>query len=248
LRRDLNLTLTIALIVVGEALRFFGQTTIASLVDGLNLIAIILLEAYTGNRIYRALAFVPLFRLFSASTPIFLENAIYSYLIAYSAMLIPIYAVLRERWFSLEEISLTGNGAIYLIPIGSIIGFILGQIERQILGPDVAQNMGLQSNLMLLAIVILITGFVEEFIFRSMVQTGLEKRLGERDGLVIAILLFGITYSTYRTLPQVGFGLFSGMVIGYLFQRFRSLPFVITIHCIANISLLFIGLNHPFYW
>jgi len=81
----------------------------------------------------------------------------------------------------------------------------------------------------------------EELVFRSVIQSTLEKEFGLFKGLFFAALIFAVMHVEYG-IPEVGFAFFTGLLIGYLFQRTRSLPFVTVIH--GTINVLVFGLLH----
>jgi uncharacterized protein len=199
------------------------------------------MEIKTGDRIFSALALMPLFRLVSTSMPIFMQHPLYSYLLVYAAMAIPMLVLARKGWFSRQDAGVTARNAIYVIPFGIIAGFMLGAIEYRVIGTRIEEYLSLSNSPeVLLVIVILLGALVEEFIFRSAIQTTLVEKLGQIEGVILASILYGMTYSIYGALPEIAFGLFSGLVLGLLFQRTKSLPLVFAAHGSANIALIMV--------
>ena len=82
---------------------------------------------------------------------------------------------------------------------------------------------------------IFFVGLVEEIIFRSILQNRLEIVLGNRKGLIITSILFGLMHSGYGNINEILYATFVGIFIGYLFYRTRSLPLVTLIHGFINV-------------
>ncbi|WP_292387699.1 CPBP family intramembrane glutamic endopeptidase, partial [Methanosarcina sp. UBA5] len=78
---------------------------------------------------------------------------------------------------------------------------------------------------------------VEELIFRSILQTRLEDALGVKEAVLIAGLLFGLMHSGYGTFHEVLYTGFVGLLIGFIFYKTRSLPFVVIVHGLVNVFL-----------
>ncbi|HEY6586012.1 MAG TPA: CPBP family intramembrane glutamic endopeptidase, partial [Candidatus Methanoperedens sp.] len=94
------------------------------------------------------------------------------------------------------------------------------------------------SNLVQIAIVMFVfIGLAEELIFRSILQTRLEKVIGLKKGLFLTAILFGIMHSVYGQINEILLATLFAVVIGYIFQKTRSFPFILAINGITNILL-----------
>ena len=74
-----------------------------------------------------------------------------------------------------------------------------------------------QKHLTLALIMNFFVGFVEEFVFRSALQTVMEEHMGNAVGLVIASIIFGFMHSGYRLPQELLYVSFAGLVFGLLF-------------------------------
>jgi membrane protease YdiL (CAAX protease family) len=92
--------------------------------------------------------------------------------------------------------------------------------------------------LTLVIIMFVFVGLVEELIFRSILQTKLQQSIGMGSGLLVASALFGIMHSGYGSVYELLFATAAGLIIGYLYQKTGSLPFVTVIHGTINVLLL----------
>jgi uncharacterized protein len=240
-KHSLDLILFTGLIVLAESLLFVGNTKAAMAVHAFALTLLILSAVYLDDRMYIALMLLPLFRLVNVAMPIFFQLTIYSYSLVYAPMFIPMYFIAKERIFSHSEIGITAKGFWFYLPLAIAIGFALGWGEYYVLSPGVLiPDFGLKSILVLSITMILFVGLVEEFIFRSVLQTAMEDRLGSIVGLLSASIIFGFMHSGYHLSLEILFVSFAGMIFGLLFWLTRSLPIISVAHGFTNISLFLI--------
>ena len=231
-------TLPALLIVVAELLIFKGHIEAGIVLHATNLIALVISSAYVADRTHQALMLLPLFRLVNAAIPIFFELTLYSYALVYAPMFLPIYMILKSRRFSREEIGINFSNFWPYLPLAVIIGLLLGLGEYQVIRPEMlVPQVDMRSVLELSLIMIFFVGVVEEFIFRSVLQTALVDWVGSTKGLIAASLLFGIMHSGYGLYSEMAFVSAAGLVFGLFFMKTKSLPLVALLHGATNISL-----------
>jgi uncharacterized protein len=245
-RYNLDLLVPVSLIILAELLIFWGNMQVAMIVHAINLIFIILASIYINNRIYPVLMLLPLFRLLNVAMPGFFQLTLYSYSLVYAPMFIPIYYVMKERMLSRSEAGITLEGFWFFLPLAVAIGFALGWGENSVLGSGVlVPDSSIKSILILTLTMVLFVGFVEEFIFRSALQTVMEERLGAIVGLVLASIIFGFMHSGYHLTLELLYVSFAGMVFGFLFWMTKSLPVISVAHGVTNVSLFLVAPAHP---
>lgn len=234
-------TLPALLIVVAELLIFKGHIEAGIVLHATNLIALVLSSAYVADRTHQALMLLPLFRLVNAAIPIFFELTLYSYTLVYAPMFLPIYMTLKSRRFSREEIGINFRNFWAYLPLAVIIGLLLGVGEYHVIRPEMlVPQVDMRSVLALSLIMIFFVGVVEEFIFRSVLQTALVDWVGSTKGLIAASLLFGFMHSGYGLYSEMAFVSAAGLVFGLFFMKTKSLPLVALLHGVTNISLFLI--------
>lgn len=234
-------TLPALLIVVAELLIFKGHIEAGIVLHATNLIALVLSSAYVADRTHQALMLLPLFRLVNAAIPIFFELTLYSYALVYAPMFLPIYITLKSRRFSREEIGINFRNFWAYLPLAVIIGLLLGFGEYHVIRPEMlVPQVDMRSVLELSLIMIFFVGVVEEFIFRSVLQTALVDWVGSTKGLIAASLLFGFMHSGYGLYSEMAFVSAAGLVFGLFFMKTKSLPLVALLHGVTNISLFLI--------
>lgn len=241
-RFGLDLAFPVSLVILAESLIFMGYMQAAMVVHALNLTFLILSSAYTTNRLYPALMLLPLFRLLNVAMPVFFQLTLFSYSLVYAPMFIPIYFVLKEGFVNRAEAGMTLKGFWYYTPLAMAIGFALGWGEHNVLHAEsLVPGSGVMYVVALSVIMIFFVGTVEEFVFRSVLQTVMEERIGSVAGLLATSVIFGIMHSGYHLPLEVLFVSFAGAVFGLLFWLTRSLPVIALAHGVTNISLFLVA-------
>ncbi|MDD4306419.1 MAG: CPBP family intramembrane metalloprotease, partial [Methanosarcina sp.] len=137
-----------------------------------------------------------------------------------------------------EQIGITTKNLLAYTILSIPLGFLLGlgeylTIRTEYLIPDLS----IGNLLKLTFIMVFFVGLVEEIIFRSILQVRLEQALNIREALLITGLLFGLMHSGYGTFYEVLYTGFVGLIIGFVFYKTRSLPFVTLVHGLVNVFL-----------
>jgi membrane protease YdiL (CAAX protease family) len=241
-RSALLVLLTILLIVFAEILMFSGIRGAAILLHTLLLIVVSIGTVSIKDKYVawalQALMLLPLLRLINFSMPVFSEMVLYRYFYIYVPLFIPIFLIIRHQSFSSVQLGLSFNKFLLYLPLSLVIGLLIAELEYFIypavpLVPDTSFY-----NMMdVFLIMIFCVGLVEELVFRSILQTRLEGVFGPAIGLIATSLLFGIMSSTHGIGPGIIFASLVGLILGYMFIKTRSLPFVALTHGIVNVFL-----------
>jgi len=240
-RYNLDLIFPVALVLLAEIFIFIGNPGAAMPIHALNLIILILSSIYADNRIYPALMLLPLFRLLNVAMPVFFSLTLYSYAIVYAPMFIPIYLIIKEGFVGREQAGLTFKKFWFYLPLAIAVGFALGWGEYNVIHPQIlTPGADTKDVLILIVTMIFFVGVVEEFIFRSSLQTMMEARLGPRAGLITTSIIFGFMHSGYHLPLELLYVTFAGVVFGLLFWLTKSLPVISLAHGVTNISLFLI--------
>lgn len=240
-----ELYLPILGIVAGEIIMFSGQVIIGLLIYIINLLAIILFLIFSNTdtfsvnkKVLQSLVLVLLIRIINLAAPQFFTGDLLMYPMIYGIMFIPIYIIIKNQHISLKEIGIDFKHQSFFFPAALLIGSATAMLEYRILNPPALIQSLQLSNIILIAIVMFFfVGAVEELMFRSILLTRLEEVFGLRSGLILSGFLFGIMHSVYGLVPEILFAGFFGLVIGYIFQRTRSFPFILMIHGTSNVLL-----------
>jgi membrane protease YdiL (CAAX protease family) len=242
----LDLILPITLILISEMLIFSGRMQASMALNAITMTLLIMSAIYEQNRVYSALMLLPLFRLLNMAMPVFFNLTIYSYALVYAPMYIPIYMIIKGGVFGRSEAGLTMKGFWFYLPLAVSMGFAIGWGEYSILRvPVLIPDFSIKSILVLSLTMILFVGVVEEFIFRSALQTVMEERLGAWAGLLVASIIFGFMHSGYHMPLEILYVSFAGGLFGLLFMLTKSLPIIALAHGITNVSLFVVSPAYP---
>lgn len=243
---SLDLLIPVSLIVLAEMLIFFGYMEAAMIIHAFNLTLLVLSAMYLEGRIFAALMLLPLFRLLNVAMPVFFQLTLYSYPLVYAPMFFPIYFIIKEKMFTYSELGLTLKGFWFYLPLAVAVGFSLGYGEYRVLSTGVLiPDFSVRNVLALSLSMILFVGLVEEFVFRSALQTVMEGRLGAVLGLLMASVLFGFMHSGYHLPLELLYVSLAGVVFGVLFWITRSLPVLAVAHGLTNVSLFLVSPAFP---
>lgn len=245
-RYYLDLILPVFLVILAEILIFIGNADAAMPVHALNLVFLSLSSIYINNRIYPAIMLLPLFRLLNVAMPIFFDMTLYSYPLVYAPMFIPIYIILKERFISPSEAGLTFERFWFYLPLSISLGMAIGWGEYLVLQPQMLTVENDPWDIVILVVtMILFVGVIEEFVFRSSLQTVLQERIGPIAGLALTSIIFGFMHSGYRLPQELLYVTLAGIAFGILFSVSKSLPITALAHGITNISLFFVAPTNP---
>ena len=241
-RYYLDLVFPVFLIMLAEVLIFYGNSEAAMPIHALNLIFLSLSSIFVSNRTYPALMLLPLFRLLNVAMPVFFNLTLYSYALVYAPMFIPIYLILKEKFITREEAGLTFERFWFFLPVAVSLGLALGWGEYMVLKPQMLTvDNDPQHIIILVLTMIFFVGVVEEFVFRSSLQTVLQERIGLTAGLVLTSIIFGFMHSGYHLPLELLYVTLAGMAFGLLFWFSKSLPVIALAHGITNISLFLVA-------
>jgi hypothetical protein len=192
------------------------------------------------RRFLLILSLAPLIRILSISLPLGkIDNLIYWYLIIGSLLYVGALYTARISGFSARRMGFTLEGLPLQFGI-SLIGFGLGLIEYLILRPKPLLPEWSWGEFLFAAIVLMIfTGLLEEFIFRSLLQEAAITTMGSW-GILYGAIVFAVLHFGYRSWFDVVFVFLVGGMFGIIFQRTRSIVGVTLAHGFTNIGLYLI--------
>jgi uncharacterized protein len=249
----LYIAVPILFIAIAELLIFFGQLDIAVWVHILVLFALslsnILIRDPKVHKIHLPLMLLPLLRLVNLSMPVFSNMTLYTFVLYYTPLAIPIAVIMIHQRDSLAEMGITKKHLLFYIILAVPLSFLLGLGEYLTIRPGyLIPDLSFKNLLLLTVIMVFFVGLVEELIFRSLLQTRLEQALSMPEALLITSFLFGLMHSGYGTYYEMLYTGFVGLVIGIIFHKTRSLPFIAVLHGFVNVFLFGILPLHLIGW
>ncbi len=186
----------------------------------------------------QAISLLSILRILNFTMPIFSEMTLYLFVFIYAPLMIPVVLVIRHQKMSKQALGIHFRDIGKYLPLALIVAFVIAFGEYIIIDPgSMIPDLSLMSILKISIVMIFFVGFVEEIVFRSILQTRLSDSFGAVKGIVIASLLFGLMHSGYGTVYEILFTSFAGLLFGYMFYKTNSLPLVTLAHGSVNIML-----------
>lgn len=229
---------TLLLIIIAEILLFSGQRIASVAVHSINIlfmIGVVILKKEI--KVIQAISLVSLLRIVNTSMPVFFSFTIYWFITLYGIMYFPIIMTVIDQNLNLKDIGITFK-KLYLLPVMILVGLGLASLEYAVLKPQaLIPGMTPVELLKLGVAMVFFIGLVEELIFRVFLQTRLEEEIGLIKGLLLASIIFGFMHSGYSNYYEILFASFAGLVLGFAYQKTKSLPLITVAHGFNNIFL-----------
>lgn len=186
------------------------------------------------------LAFVPLIRIVSLSLPLVGYPLAYWYLITSVPLFAAAIVVMRMTGMSWRDAGWGGDKWGWQLVIG-LCGFGLGYLEYLILRPAPLVAEFTLGHVLFPALILMVsTGYLEELIFRRIMQNTAVAHLGRWSGIIYVSLFFAVLHIGYRSFTDFVFVLVVGLVFSIIVDRTRNLVGVTLAHGFTNISLFLI--------
>ncbi len=242
LKKTFYIGIPVAVIALIELLIFGGRLKEAAVCYTLLLLGfsylIAVMRKQEVRKVYQALLLLTIFRLVNFSMPVYFERNLYSFILIYAPMAIPVTLATIHQKVRYERIKDTLRRMWIYLPFSVLAGLIFGQVEYTLIETrELISDLSLTNLLILIVIMVFIVGLIEELVFRAIIQTSLEDFLGPAGGILLSSLLFGVMHSTYGTSYEMAYTFLVGGFLGYLFYRTRSLPLMVMIHGSINVFL-----------
>ena len=240
--------LYLAVIIIAEVVTTFYQPILGIACHAVILIAMLidsaLVDRYFSSRLVVTLSLIPLIRIISLSMPLADIPQIWWYPIIYVPLLAAAIVVVRLLDYKPMDIGIRFGFVPFQLVIG-LAGIGLGILEYIILAPEpLITELSWQTAWLPALILALTTGFVEEFIFRGVLQKVSVEMFGGW-GIVYVSFLFAVLHIGFLSWIDVIFVFAIALFFGWVVHKTRSLFGVILCHGIINIVLFIIA---PFYF
>lgn len=235
-------------IAVAEVITVFYMPLWGIVAHIVILIVVIVHSAVTTRYPHRplllSLALVPLVRIISLSMPLANIPQIWWYPIIYAPLLAAAIVVMRLLEYRPEQVGLTFSWLpVQLVVALTGVGF--GIAEYFILAPEaMVAELTWQVIWLPALIFLLCTGFVEEFIFRGVLQRSAVQALGGW-GIVYISFIFATLHIGFLSWINVAFVFVIALFFGWVVKKTNSLLGVSLCHGMINIVLYLVA---PFFF
>ena len=190
-------------------------------------------------RFLYSLSVVPLIRILSLSMPLTRFEPAVWYLMAGLPVFLAGIVIAATLGLRPSALGLRPSRSL-LQPLVVVLGFGLGFAEYQILGPESLIDNLTVSQFVLPALILMVaTGFLEEFVFRGVLQATAVPLLGWA-GIVYVSLVFAVLHIGYRSLADIAFVFVIALIYAWVARRTGSIMGVSVSHGITNIVLFLV--------
>lgn len=233
----------LATIALAELLTTVEHQRAGLILHGVLLVILLVHASLTAgdasHRLLLGLALAPLIRMLSLSLPLLRFPQLYWYLIISIPLFVAAVLMVRVLGYSREQVGFTIS-RVPLQLLAGLTGVTFGVAEYFILKPHslLLNNTWLgaaASGLILLVC----TGFSEEFMFRGLIQRASIQTLG-RFGLLYTALLFAVLHIGYRSVADLVFVFSVALLFGWVAEATWCLLGVTLAHGITNIVLFLV--------
>ncbi|MFQ5891267.1 MAG: lysostaphin resistance A-like protein [Candidatus Methanofastidiosia archaeon] len=194
----------------------------------------------TLRKLLTVIMLLPLTRIVSSAMPLSELNFQMRISLVYSIVFLSAFLIFYNLKISFSELGYSLRGFKFL-PSVILLGSVLGFVEYHILKPEVViEPVNTINVATALLVFIVFTGYVEEMIFRGMIQNLSEKIWRKEFALVFSNVLFGIMHIVWQSPVEIVFVFSVGMLLGIIFFYTRNLFLVSVIHGVLNFFLFVI--------
>ena len=209
-------------ITTAEAVTVFVQPVWGMVCHAIALVAVVMHSALASDDRYRhlilSLALVPLVRIISLCMPLVNIPQIWWYPIIYVPLLAAAIVVVRILGHRAKEVGISFSSLPVQLAVG-LSGFLLGVGEYFILAPEpLIAKLTWQGVWLPALIFLLCTGFVEEFIFRGVLQRTAVEVFGW-GGIIYVSLLFAVLHMGFLSLIDVVFVFVVALFFGWMVKK-----------------------------
>jgi membrane protease YdiL (CAAX protease family) len=183
-----------------------------------------------------SLTFAPLVRVVSLSLPLAGLPMLYWYVLTSVPLFVAVVPTVRVLGLTRAQLGLRIGNLPLQLAIG-LVGLPLGLVEHLILRPaPLLPELTWLSGLLAALVLVVCTGFLEELIFRGVLQTTVGRVLG-RSGLFYVSAIFAALHIGYLSALDVVFVFGVGLAFAWLVARTGSLLGVTLAHGLTNLAL-----------
>ncbi len=240
------ITAYILFIVVAEVVTSFMNPGSGLVLH--SLILITLLVQYSlkqgenpSSGLYLTLSLAPLIRIISLSIPLNYFPSYLWFIVVNVPVLVATVAMMRVQGISFRDAGVVFGKPLEVAAI-ALTGIPFGFIDYLILRPE-PLVVGLSFwSLVILALGLgLSTGFVEELVFRGLMQRNAVEVFGERRGLIVVAAVFASLHIGWLSIVDLVFVFSIGLFYGFIVLKKGNIIGVSLSHGITNVVLFLIA-------
>ena len=231
------------LLLTAETLILFRYGDIGLLVHTLTVITLILFVYQFEDPVallFQSLILVPILRIFNLGIPTFTDNSLVFLGIIYLFILMSTWQIVRSQDLSLNDLGLTVSDARRFVP-GMVIGAGFGLIQFFFSLEPLQYEPNIKNYVLVILVTGLLVGFVEEVIFRGLIQRWAGEVFGQWPAIIGVSVLFGFMHSVWLAPMDIVFAGTVSIFLGWIYATSRNMWFITGIHAMINITAFLIA-------
>ncbi len=231
-------------LTLAEFLTAMSSPQVGLVLHGLLLVALFIQAGFSRRkyqyRFYLVLALAPLVRLMSLSMPLLQFEFTNWYMIIGLPLLLAGLIAMRLSGYAPQQVGLGLGRQWWLQALVALTGLGWGYLEYWILEPEPLIDTLSWGQIWYPALILLVfTGFLEEFIFRGLMQRAALQGL-EKWGMAFTAGVFAVLHIGYLSILDVVFVFGVGLFFSLIVHRTHSIWGVSLAHGLTNIALFLI--------
>ena len=228
-------------IIVAETSVLFGEVSLGVSIHAFLLMLILWMILYFEDvsRVYEALLLIPLLRILNLGTG---DIGISPYLwlaIVYLLLVGSSWFVMRSSDTSWSEVGVLPNVSLrwaIFVALGVGFGVGLGLVQWGFELETPPAEPTLVNTILAVLVIGLLVGFVEELIFRGLLQPWFAEVTTTWFAIIVVSVLFGFMHSVWMEPMNIVFAGSVGLLLGWAYARTRNFWFIWVVHAWINIT------------
>jgi len=225
-------------LLLAESLILFRYGDVGLVLHGAVTLLLIWLIQRTeepSSLLYQSLLLVPVLRVFNLGLPVFTDDSLVFLSVIYVFLLMSTWMIVRSQDLSLDELGVTWDKAGLIVP-GMLIGLILGVIQYFLALESLTYEPTLRNYILVVLTTGLLIGFVEELIFRGLIQRWVSQVFNDWVAIIGVSILFGFMHSVWLAPLNIVFAGIVSVFLGWVYASSNNLLFISSVHAMINVG------------
>ncbi len=192
-----------------------------------------------------SLTLAPLIRMLSLSTPILQFSRIFWFIIISIPIFIAVFTCMWLQELHPARIGLRASASYYHLTLETgviLLGIPFGILEYQILRPSPLPLRLTIPNIIVVALIFIIcTGFLEEIVFRGLIQFNTMRVMSKWHGILFISLIFGVMHAGNLSPLDCLLAFSAGFIFSCVREKTGSLYGITLSHGLINIILFMVA-------
>lgn len=236
---SVRLLAPIFVLISAEMLILLGRITLGLFVHAVIFVGLLgwIATSPSHSNILEITVFVPLLRLLNLGTGILAFNPYLWLSGVYLLLLVSLVLVMRNYDVTFEEVGVHWGAARAELPLilgGIVIGVLLGTLQWMLELEQPPAEPTITNVVMVILVTGLLVGFVEELLFRGLLQEWLTDIVDVRLSIFIVSVLFGFMHSVWLNPLDIVFAFVVSLLLGTVYAATRNFWFILLVHGLIN--------------